>query len=64
MLRKNIVGVVKTQLLSDEKTESVPRLVTPGSSDMKPVVADEKSESSGHQIHESLNDADKVHAYN
>ncbi|KAL5220814.1 hypothetical protein ABZP36_025527 [Zizania latifolia] len=47
-LRKNIVGVVKNQLLYDE------------SSNMKAVVADGKSESSGHQIQQSLSDdADK-----
>lgn len=63
-IRKNTVRVVINQLLSDEKTESFPILVTSGSNNVKAVVADGNSGSSGHQIHGRLSDdADKVHAY-
>uniref|UniRef100_A0A0D9X968 Inner centromere protein ARK-binding domain-containing protein n=1 Tax=Leersia perrieri TaxID=77586 RepID=A0A0D9X968_9ORYZ len=59
-LMKNIVGVVINQLSSDENTESFPILVTPRSNNVKAMVADGKSGSSGHQIHGNLSDdADK-----
>ncbi|BAT06018.1 Os08g0491100, partial [Oryza sativa Japonica Group] len=59
-IRKNTVRVVINQLLSDEKTESFPILVTSGSNNVKAVVADGNSGSSGHQIHGRLSDdADK-----
>uniref|UniRef100_A0A0E0LWA1 Histone H2B n=1 Tax=Oryza punctata TaxID=4537 RepID=A0A0E0LWA1_ORYPU len=59
-IRKNTVGVMINQLLSDEKTDSFPIVVTSGSNNVKAVVTDGKSGSSGHQIHGSLSDdADK-----
>lgn len=47
---------LKNQLLSDERMESVHKLLASESSSLKGVSADWKSEGSGFQVQESLSD--------
>ncbi|RLM60870.1 hypothetical protein C2845_PM14G17700 [Panicum miliaceum] len=55
-LVENLVRGLKNQLLSDERMESVHRLLASESSSLKGVSADWKSEGSGFQVQESLSD--------
>ncbi|RLN04876.1 hypothetical protein C2845_PM13G21040 [Panicum miliaceum] len=55
-LVENLVRGLKNQLLSDERMESVHRLLVAESSSLKVVSADWKSKGSGFQVQESLSD--------